>query len=263
MRRPSRRTAFLATAAVLAALFGIVFFGLVALVLAWFQPLEGVAGPVTDLGYGALVGIILTFGLLAQLRMPERRIAAMQQVVLVIPALVLGSALAWDSQDLIPALILLSALGLLLVLHPARSEFLARPESVSAPLLVLVAAGALPLIAYALDAGAQARELAGPPHHVQRLSTMAALAIAILLVGVLAGLRTEGWRVPAWSAGSAAVVFGLASLAHPDHPGAAGRWWAGLAVAGGALFVSVAEVERHRDVSGSDAQAQPLAGRSS
>ena len=262
MRRPSRRTAFFATAAALAALFGVVFFGLVELVLAWFQPREGVAGPVTDLGYGALIGIILTFGLLAQLQAPERKIAAMQQVALVIPALVLSSALAWDYQNLIPALILLPALGLLLALHPARSEFLARPAVVSAPLLALAGAGALPLGAYAFDVGEQARQLAGPPHHVQRLSTMAALAAAILLVGVLAALRTEGWRIPAWSAGAAIVLFGLASLSFPEHPGAAGRWWAGLAVAGGALFVSVAELERHRDVSGSDAQAQQLPGAS-
>ena len=240
----TRRTAFAVTAAALAVVFGVVFFGLVALVVGWFQPREGVAGPVTDLGYGALVGILLTFPLLAQLKAPDRKIAAMQQAVLVVPALVLGSAIASDSQNLIPAAILVPALGILLVLHPARSELLARPGAVSVPLLALAAGGALPLIAYAFDVGARARELAGPPHHVQRLSTMAAMAVAIVLVGFLAVLRTQGWRVPAWSAGSAVFVFGLASLAFPDHPGAAGRWWAGVATAGGVAFVFLAERER-------------------
>jgi hypothetical protein len=201
---------------------------------------------VTDLGYGALYGIILTLGVLVQLRAPERKIAAMQQTVLVIPALVLGSALARDSQDLIPALILTATLGILLALHPARKEFFRLGGSVSPALLGLAAAGGIPLVAYALHMGAEAQELTGPPHHVQRLSTMAALAIAILLIGLLAGLGTRGWRIPAWSAGSAVLVFGLASMAFPDHPGAEGRWWGALAVAGGVLFIVVAEWEARR-----------------
>jgi hypothetical protein len=228
---------------VLVLVFGVGLFGLTSLVIGWFASLEGVAGPVTDLGYGALVGILLTLGVLVQLWAPERRIAAMQQAVLVIPALVIGSAIAGDSQNLIPALVLVPALGILLILHPARAEFLMRGTSVSPALLVVAVAGGIPLVAYALHMGTQARELTGPPHHVQRLSTMAALAIAILLIGVLAALKTRGWMIPAWSAGSAALVFGLASIAFPGHPGAEGRWWAGLAIEGGVLFVAVAERE--------------------
>ena len=240
---PSKRIAFTAWAVVLVVVFGVGFFGLTSLVLGWFESLEGVAGPVTDLGYGALVGIILTLGLLAQLRAPERKIAGMQQAALVIPALVIGSAIARDSQNLIPALILVPVLGILLALHQAREEFLRRGGSVSPALLLVALAGGIPLIAYALHMGAKAQELTGPPHHVQRLSTMAAMAIAILLTGLLAALKTRGWRIPAWSAGSAALVFGLASMAFPDHPGAEGRWWAGLAIAGGVLFIAVAEWE--------------------
>jgi hypothetical protein len=246
--RPSRQVAFTAWAAVLVLVYGVAFFGLVSLVIGWFQQVEGVAGPVTDLGYGALVGIILTLGLLVQVRAPERKIAAMQQTVLVIPALVLGSALARDSQDLIPALILLTTLGILLALHPARKEFLRRGSSVSPALLVVAAAGGVPLIAYAVHMGAEAQEVTGPPHHVQRLSTMAALAIAILLTGLLAGLGTRGWRIPAWCAASAVAVFGVASLLFPDHPGSAGRAWGALAVAGGILFVGLARRQEIRSL---------------
>lgn len=135
LARPSGRVGFTAWAVVLVLVFGIGLFGLTTLVIGWFESLEGVAGPVTDLGYGALVGILLTLGLLAQLRAPEQKIAAMQQAVLVIPALLIGSAVAGDAQNLIPALILVPLLGILLALHPARAEFLKRGTSVSPVLL--------------------------------------------------------------------------------------------------------------------------------
>lgn len=106
--------------------------------------------------------------------------------------------------------------------------------------------GAVPVVAYVLDMGAQARDLVGPPHHVQRLSTMAAMALAIVLTGLLAALRTRGWRIPTWSAGTAAIVFGLASQVFPDQQGAVGRGWGGVAVAGGVLFIAVAEREVRR-----------------
>jgi D-alanyl-D-alanine carboxypeptidase len=236
-----RRIAFRAWAAILAGVFGVALFGLTSLALAWFQEVEGVAGPVTDLGYGVLIGIILTTGLLVQLRRPERKIAGVQQAFLVIPALVIGSAVASDSQDLVPALILLPAIGILLALHPARGEFLRRGARPSRTLLAITVIGAVPLVAYALDMGAQAQDLAGPPHHVQRLSTMAAMAVAIVLTGLLAALRTQGWRIPAWSASMAAIVFGLASVVFPDQPAAVGRGWGGVAIAGGVLFIAVSE----------------------
>lgn len=51
----------------------IAFFGLTSLVLGWFEAEDGPAIPVTDLGYGAFVGILITGGLLVQLRAPWAR----------------------------------------------------------------------------------------------------------------------------------------------------------------------------------------------
>ncbi len=243
----TRRGAFSAWAALLVLVFGVAFFGLTSLVTGWFMSLEGIAGPVTDLGYGALFGLLLTVGVLVQLRAPEHRIAGVQQAALVIPALLLGSALAVDAQNLIPALILVPALGVLLALHPSRREFLSSGP-ISRTLSLAALLGGLPLVVYAVRMGADARNLTGPPHHVQRLSTMAALGVAIPLTALLAALRTRGWRIPAWSAGSAVVVYGLACIFFPDHPGAEGRAWGALAVAGGLLFIAIAEWEARRRI---------------
>jgi hypothetical protein len=252
--------AFKAWAAILIAVFGVAFFGLTSLALAWFQQLEGVAGPVTDLGYGVIFGIILTVGLLVQLRGPERKIAGVQQAFLVIPALVVGSAIASDSQNLVPALIVLPAIGILLALHPASGEFFRRGATLSRTVLAITVIAAVPLVAYALDMGAQARDLEGPPHHVQRLSTMAAMALAIVLTGLLAALQTRGWRIPAWSAGTGAIVFGLASVVFPDQPGAVGHGWGGVAIAGGVLFIAVAEWEVRRATATSEPSSRSSSG---
>ena len=172
-----RRLAFMVWTALLVLLFGIAFFGLTSLAIGWFDDLEGVAGPITELGYGALVGIILTVGLASQLRHPERRVAGLQQATLVIPALIAGSVLAMDFQNAEQLIFLVPALGVLWVLHPARGELL-RPVVRISPLLVVIAlVGAIPLIVYALNMGAAAKELTGPPHHIQRLSWMAGLAV--------------------------------------------------------------------------------------
>ncbi|MGH2681786.1 MAG: hypothetical protein ACRDIX_00975 [Actinomycetota bacterium] len=237
--------AFATWAGVLSAAVGIGFFGATSLVLAWFGG-DDPAIPVTELGYGALLGIIITTGILVQVRAPERRIAGVQQAVLGALALLISAPLASDLQNLTPGLVLLAALAILIGLHPARRELI-RPGSRFSPLPASIAGlGAVPLVGYSLAMAAQARELVGPPHHVQRLSTMAALAISIILVALLAAFRTTGWRIPAWSAGAATAVFGLASLAFPTHMGSAGRGWGAVAVRGGVLFIVVAQLEAGR-----------------
>lgn len=241
-----RRLAFLTWASALSLVQGVVFFGVTSLVLGWFEGDDGPAIPVTDLGYGALVGIIITGGILVQVRAPERRIAGVQQTVLGILALLIAAPLASDLQNVVPAVASLIAVGILVVLHPARRELIRTGSGVSVPLASIVVLSAIPLAGFVLSMAAQARDLAGPAHHVQRLSTMAAMAIAIILVGLLAAFRTVGWRIPSWSAGTAAVVLGVASIAFPTYWGSAGRGWGALAVGGGTLFIGAAEWEARR-----------------
>ena len=245
-RRNWRWLAYTACASLLVLLYGVAFFGLTSLALAWFQTRTGVAGPVTEVGYGVLVGIFLTLGLVSQLRHADQHVAGLQQAFLVVPALLIGSALARDAQNVEAALIVLVGVGVLVALRPERGELLRIATRPDPWLLGIVLVAAIPLIWYAVAMGAQAQDLIGPPHHVQRLSTMAAMAVAIVLVGLLTALRTQGWTLPAWCAGVATIVFGLASFLYPTHPGAAGSAWGGVAMAGGALFIGVATWEGWR-----------------
>jgi hypothetical protein len=240
-RSSIRRTAFLAAVWFVSVTLGIAFFGLTSLVLGWFEAADGPIIPVTDLGYGALVGILITGGILVQIRSPERRVAGLQQATLGSLALLISVPLASDTQNALPGLIILAAVATLAALHPARGELFRINAGFDPVLAVIVVVGAVPLIRYALSIAAEARQLVGPPHHVQRLATMAAMAIAVVLTGLLAALRTRGWRIPAWCAGTAAMVFGLASVVFPTYHGSAGRGWGVLALVGGIVFVVVSE----------------------
>jgi len=246
----ARRIAFVVWVCLSTATLGVGFFGVTALVIGWFMQDQGVANPVTDLGYGALVGLLITGGLLTQLRAPERKIAGLQQAAIAGVALLISVPLAADAQNLVPGLITLAIVGIAIALHPSRREFLAQGSGSSPGLAAVVALGAGPLLAYSVSMADQARELAGPPHHVQRLTTMAALAVALGLVGALTSLQTRGWRIPALSAGAASLVLGIAFLLFPTHRGSAGRGWGILAVGGGLLFIVVAERRGRRATRG-------------
>lgn len=72
---------------------------------------------------------------------------------------------------------------------------------------------------------------------------MAAVSVAIVLVGLLAALRIRGWRVSAWTAGLALAYYGLVSVLTPADVSSGGYLWGGLAIAWGVVFVVLAERE--------------------
>jgi len=239
--RRARRIAFFTWAVLLSVVFGIGFFGLTVLVIGWFGESFGVATPVSELSHGALAGVIITVGFLIQLRAPERRIAGLQQSVLGILAFAITALIGGREEPLTQSLIFLLAAAILLTLHPARREFFEPGTRPSLVLAALSAVAAVPAIGYAASMLAQARDFVGPPHHADRLAEMAATAVAIVLVGLLAAARTQGWRIPAWSAAVAAIVIGVASIVFPDAPGAVGQVWGALVVAWGLVFGGAAE----------------------
>lgn len=71
-----------------------------------------------------------------------------------------------------------------------------------------------------------------------RFAETAALAVAVVLVALLASLRTAGWRLSAWCAGSAAMVLGATSLVFPREVGALAAPWAVAAAVWGTACIA-------------------------
>jgi hypothetical protein len=245
-----RRVAFTVCSIVFAVAIGLGLFAVVSLVIGWFEGGDRLIHRVHDLGYGVWGGILLVVGLIALSRRPERRPAALQQLLVGIAAYWIAVLLAVDFEPgILGFALIFGVVAVVLVwLYPADRAQLAHAGRPSVVLVLLTLLAAVPLILYVIDMAALQR--AGPPSdaHVEEhhWTTMASMALGILLVAGLAALRPPGWQIPAWSAGAAAFVFGLASVVFPAYPGSVGRAWGLTAMAGGILFVAAAEWEARR-----------------
>jgi hypothetical protein len=135
------------------------------------------------------------------------------------------------------------AIGVLWTIVPSRGSTVpvGRPSLI---MLAMVAVAAVPLILYALGQAEQQRidqtsEHAAFFHWVET----SFYAVAILLLGFLAALRPSVFRMAAWMGGLALVILGGASVLLGQHASALPEPWSWAAVAGGVVFVAVAEWE--------------------
>lgn len=241
--RPQRVRAVWAAA--LTGLLGLLFTSLTAgTITLWAtDPTYTHTNPVVDLAFFALGAILVTIGFASQIRAP--RIAGLQQAMVALAALAAAGWLGGRIEPFLGALVLLVAATPLVAAHPDRRRLLATGEGGSRALAALAAVAAAPAIVYAADMLDRARA-AGPSCFLgqcvqgDRYAEAAALAAAVVLVAGLASVQTPGWMLPAWSAGFAAVVFGVASLVFPTQVGAPPGAWAVAAVLWGAAVVAVA-----------------------
>jgi hypothetical protein len=244
------RTTFVAVwAAVLAVLLGLMFTGLTATTIGMWatDPAYTHTNPVVDLAFFALGGILITAGLASQV--PGGHVAGLQQAILALLALSAAGWLGGRIEPFVGPLLLLVAAAPLVTLHPNRRRLFAPGEGVSRALLTLALTAAVPATVYAVGMLAQARA-AGPSCFLgqcvqgDRLAEAAALAIAVVLVALLASLRTPGWPLPVWCAGLSSLLLGTISWALPGEPGALSPWAAAGAVLWGVAFLVVAAHER-------------------
>jgi hypothetical protein len=222
--------------------------------LPWFVATVGrsISGPdlgshrVHDLtGAGvALCGVWLA-GLLVSLVRP-RYVAALQQVLVVIAALAIAEAITGEMYAL--PIILGVPVALVVLAQPDRRALFTKGQGLSPVLAPLALIAAIPLARYAADQGVlQHDAVVGDPHaKMSHYTDMAWVGVLIPLLGLLAAVRTAGWRIPAWSAGILATTFGLSSLAFHDASSALDRGWAVVAALGGIAFVALGEWEASR-----------------
>lgn len=93
--------------------------------------------------------------------------------------------------------------------------------------------------------------------HYGHWSAMGAYALSIVALAAVSALRPPGWRLPAWGAGTAATVYGVASLAAAGEASAALPLWAVLSIVWGIGFIVLAERERDRSISAAPALEEP------
>lgn len=243
-----RRPAFYATVVALLGLMG-VFLGdaLVFLFTAWFVRDPGVHH-LHDLAMVAMLWTVLV-GVVVQLHEPERRTAAMQQALLGTVAITGVNVLTGFFFP--PALILGGLLVASVALHPAGRAVLSvrTAGSVSYLLVGLVVLVGIPLAGYAADQ--YALQSSGDVHaQLGHYADMVTYSVLVVSLGVLAGARPVGWRVPLWSAGGLAAILGVSSVMHPALASSPGSLWGGLAVLWGVGFVVAGEVSHRRNAPG-------------
>ena len=235
-------------AGTLTGLLGVLFVGLTAVtLLLWAaDPTYTQTNPVVDLSFFALGGVLITVGFVSQIRTPS--IAGLQQAYLALATLSVTGWLGGRIEPFIGPLVLLVAAAPLVALHPDRRRLLTPGPAASRPLVAMAAVAAGPAAVYAADMLGRART-AGPSCFLgqcvqgDRYAEAAALALAVVVVALLASMRTPGWMLPARAAGSAAVVLGAASLLWPGEVGAVHGAWAVAAVVWGCAFILVAHLQ--------------------
>jgi hypothetical protein len=205
---------------------------------------------VTDWAHGhhvhSIAHAVLTAVLIAAvavgLHPRTRSIAGLQALLLVNVLGLLVSVIAWQGfHNFAFPVFNFTAYGVIALiiaaLHPERGRLFAR-GNIDPGLLVMAAVAFVPLIAYAAGEVSKQLSNAAPAHAVVgHFALMAALAVALAGLAALAALRTEGWRLPLWSAGLAVAALGAASIALPSE--ASSFWLVGgvLAIVWGASFI--------------------------
>jgi len=226
-------------------------FGLIDLIDGFTGYVDQARNQVLDVGWGALFGLIVPLGLLAQLRRPERRIAGLQQTAVVALVLAVSGVAGAQWRYLGLAAVIAGLCALLLALHPARRTFLERGQRLDPMLLALAVVAAVPSLVYARRMSLAARHGLPPADAVSNglhhWTVMAALGLVIPLLVLLAALGTAGWRIPAICASLGSGAWAISCLLAPaSAPGSAGHAWAWAAFAWAVLTLAAAVSPRTR-----------------
>jgi hypothetical protein len=127
----------------------------------------------------------------------------------------------------------------LALLHPDRSRL--REAQPSVPLLAIAAVAAVPMLWFGwTELRLQYLLPATEPHAaVGHYAGTAFFMVSLVAIGILAALRTPGWRYPMWTVSITTVLMAVMSLLNPRAASAWDPIWAVAALLGAATFVLV------------------------
>lgn len=196
------------------------------------------------------VGIVAwaaVLGLLVQLRRPERRVAPLLQLLVVVVSGAVVYGLSGTAGEwLVEEGTILAPVLLLVFLHPRARQLLRRP-GFDRPLAGLATVAAVPWAVYlVVNARLQLLDAAGDPHaDMEHWATAALMAIVIVACAFLGASDHAGWRLPAWTAAAAATIFGAHSLVFPGLASGLSTFWAVAAIAWGVAFGARVVIRPH------------------
>ena len=173
-----------------------------------------------------------------------RRIAGLQGLLLITGLGLAVSTIAWKGlHDLdfpVANFSLYGGIALIVaLLHPQRRRLFAG-GSFEPKLAIMFGFAAVPLLVYAVDQALKQQAGADPVHSAAgHFALTAALAVALLADAGLATLRTDGWRLPLWSAGLGVAALGAGGVALSSESSSFGLVGGIAALAWGAAFISV------------------------
>jgi hypothetical protein len=240
------RRGFKVVAGLFGFLTGIAIFGIPLIVVGWFDGADGGIHRFHGVTHGIWLGGLVAGAFLLQLRRPEEKVAQWQQILAAVAPIYVLSPMSGELDPVFMGGFAI-ALGLLAYLHPRRTELLRSP-SISPVLLPISLLALVPGTIYALDQiSLHANALPGDTHaEMTHYLGSGLTAMAIPLVALVASLKASGWRLSAWSAGGAAVLFGAACVVFPDQSSSPGSTWGVIAILAGVCFIAVAEWEARR-----------------
>ncbi len=255
----TRRTWYSVLAVVFAVLTGIVLFGWIGLVFGWADTTDGGIHRIhIAAGSGVGTGLFIATPLLI-LAWRRRNIALLEMVAVTAVAYGIASVIAtdWAALAFVPILaipvVVLASMG-----RQWGDLFQAGGRLAFATLAVTVVS-AIFWVTYGLEMARNQRLGPSSDPHVQmhHWTSMAGMALAIVLLGVLASVRTCGERIVVWLAAAGSAVYGVASIVFATfpgtsvpYPGGEGVGWGLLAIAGGVVLVTASELDRRRSPSG-------------
>ena len=196
----------------------------------------------------AFFGVIWAglIGMISQLYKPARRVAGLQQTLVVLTAFVVGIVFMGSTVDAglyadLPFFaIIFGPAVVAALLHPAGRKLLrTRTTGKFSPVLAgLVVMAAIPLIAYMAEQFAL--QGTGDMHAaVNHYAGMVVYSGVLIALGLLASLKSTGWRIPLLTAASMALLLGVASVVLPEITSSVGATWGGAAIVWAVLFAVV------------------------